>query len=80
MHLNDPAAQLADALRERRAIIADEESRRRPEQHMARLQAASERIGELRTRLPEPVHPQLAHYLARASYDKALAFLENGMA
>ncbi len=74
---NDPAAQLADALRERRAIIADEESRRRPEQHMARLRAVAGRIEELRTRLPKPVHPQLAHYLARSSYDKALAFLEN---
>lgn len=45
---------------------------------MARLRAVSERIEGLRTRLPEPVHPQLAHYLARSSYDKALAFLENG--
>jgi hypothetical protein len=68
--------ELAAALKERRALIADETSRRDPEQHLARLQAVSEKIGALQGQLPQPLDPQLAHFLARCSYDKALAFLE----
>lgn len=68
--------QLAAALRERIAIVADEVSRRDPERHLQRLQAISERIEDLRTRLPRPIDPQLAHFLQRASYSKALVFLE----
>jgi hypothetical protein len=30
--------------------------------------------------LPKPVHPQLAHFLERSSYDKALEFLERNQA
>lgn len=69
---------LAAALRERRALIADEISRRDPEQHLARLKAVSEKIGALQGQLPQPLDPQLAHFLARCSYDKALALLEGG--
>ena len=67
---------LREALRERLAIIGDEESRRDEPAHMARLQAISERIDELASALPRPIAPQLAHYLQRRSYDKALEFLE----
>ncbi len=74
--MNSPAAVLAIALRERLALIADESSRRAPEQHMARLKSVSERIVALEKTLPPPVDPQLAHFLARCSYDKALAALE----
>jgi hypothetical protein len=74
--MNEPAAALAQALRERRAIVADEESRRNAERHMARLREISERIERLQSTLPAPVPPQLRHYLERCSYDKALAFLE----
>ncbi|MEO7168037.1 MAG: hypothetical protein ABI787_04240 [Spartobacteria bacterium] len=74
--MNSPANELASALRERLALIADESSRRDPVQHMARLQSVSERIIALGKTLPPPVDPQLAHYLARCSYDKALAALE----
>ena len=74
--MNSPEANLAVALRERRAIIADEGSRRQPEQHLERLAAVSEKILELERLLPRPVDPQLAHYLARCSYDKALEVLE----
>ncbi|MGA7275034.1 MAG: hypothetical protein WBX14_09345 [Candidatus Udaeobacter sp.] len=70
-------ANLRDALRERLAIIQDEESRRDTDTHMARLRAVSEKIDQLRALLPQPVDPQLAHYLQRKSYDKALEFLEN---
>ena len=69
---------LAAALRERLAIIGDENSRRDPNKHMARLQSVAEKIDMLQAALPRPVDSQLAHYLQRRSYDKALAFLEGG--
>ena len=68
---------LRDALRERIAIIRDEESRRDQETHMARLSAVSEKIDKLAVAVPRPIDPQLAHYLQRRSYDKALEFLES---
>jgi hypothetical protein len=67
---------LREALRERLAIIGDEESRRDEPAHMARLQAIAERIDKLAVALPRPIDPRLAHYLQRRSYDKALEFLE----
>lgn len=74
--MNDAAAKLIDALRERLVIIADDESRRDPDAHVTRLRVVSERIDELQAALPQPINPQLAHYLQRRSYDKALEFLE----
>ncbi len=74
--MDDAAAQLAAALRERLAIVADESSRRDVAGHIARLRQISERINDLQDRLPRPVDPQLAHFLARSSYGKALEFLE----
>jgi hypothetical protein len=68
---------LRDALRDRLAIIRDEESRRDTDTHMARLRTVSEKIEQLQAALPRPIDPQLAHYLQRKSYDKALEFLEN---
>jgi hypothetical protein len=68
--------ELTQALRERLAVIRDEQSRRDEAKHIARLKAISERIDNLQTRLPKPVDPRLAHYLQRKSYDKALEFLE----
>ena len=70
-------ADLAQALRERLAIIRNDESRRNADAHMARLRAVSEKIEELQAALPQPVDPRLAHYLQRGSYDKALALLVN---
>jgi hypothetical protein len=68
---------LAAALRERLALIADREwYARDPAGHLARLRTVSEQITALQRQLPTPVDPQLAHFLERASYDKALAFLE----
>ncbi|HEY2568243.1 MAG TPA: hypothetical protein VGI25_02880 [Candidatus Udaeobacter sp.] len=69
---------LAGALRERLAIIRDDESRRDPAKHIERLRDISERIDQLQAALPQPVDSRLAHYLQRKSYDKALEFLENG--
>ena len=74
--MNTTRNELAAALRERLQIIGDETSRRDPERHLARLQSISERIDVLAKSLPSPVQPQLAHYLSRCSYDKALEFLE----
>ena len=75
--MNSPLAQLAEALRDRRAIIADETSRRDEQNHIARLAAISARIDHLEVALPRPVDPRLAHFLERRSYDKALEFIEN---
>ena len=69
---------LAAALRERNLIIRDEESRRQPKTHMARLQMVSEKIEKLHATLPRPIEPRLAHYLERRSYEKALEYLEGG--
>jgi hypothetical protein len=68
---------LRDALRERLVIIQDEQSRRDPDTHMARLRVVSEKIEKLQAALPQPLDARLAHYLQRKSYDKALEFLES---
>ena len=69
-------SSLANALRERLEIIQDQGSRRDPEKHVAHLQEISEKIDNLAAALPKPIHPQLAHFLQRKSYDKALEHLE----
>jgi hypothetical protein len=75
--MENALVDLRDALRERLAIIRDEESRRDTQAHMARLSAVSEKIDKLAATVPRPLDPQLAHYLQRRSYDKALEFLES---
>ena len=72
----NPTSDLAAALRERLSIIQDDDSRLDPEKHMARLRAVSEKIDDLAAALPKPTDPELAHFLQRKSYDKALKFLE----
>lgn len=67
---------LVSALRERLRLIADEPSRRQPEQHLERLREVSEQIDRIVAALPRPIPVQLEHYLQRQSYDKALALLE----
>ena len=68
---------LAAALRERLAVIADREYYQRdPAGHLERLKAVAARIEQLREQLPSDLDPHLAHYLQRASYEKALAFIE----
>jgi hypothetical protein len=69
--------ELAAALRGRLAVIRDTAWRDRdPAGQLARLQEVSTAISDLQRRLPAPVDPNLAHYLERCSYDKALAWLE----
>ena len=70
-------ADLKEALRERLAIIHDEESRRDANTHTERLRAVSEKIDKLAAALSRPIDPRLAHYLQRRSYDKALEFIES---
>ena len=73
--MNNAIVDLTAALRERLAIIGDEAGRRDPEAHTARLRAISEKIDNLTAALPKPIDPQLAHFLQRRSYDKALELL-----
>jgi hypothetical protein len=75
--MNASLTELAAALRDRLAIIGDEESRRDPKQHTERLRAVSERIEGLERALPALIDPQLRHFLQRRSYSKALELLES---
>ena len=68
--------ELADALRERLEIVADEESRSDPLRHTERLREVSETIERIEQRLPPTIDPQLRHFLQRRSYSKALELLE----
>jgi hypothetical protein len=76
--MENTVVDLVQALRERLAIIRDDESRHDQAKHMERLRTISEKIDQLRAALPQPVDSRLAHYLQRKSYDKALEFLEHG--
>ena len=70
-------ADLKEALRERLAVIHDEESRRDEVKHIDRLRTISEKIDKLQAALPQPIDPRLAHYFQRRSYDKALEFIDS---
>ncbi len=73
----DLFAELATTLRERLAVIADRELYARdPAAHLERLKAVSERITQLGAALPRPLPGDFLHYLQRASYEKALAWIE----
>jgi hypothetical protein len=68
---------LAEALRDRLAVIADHQLLdQNPEVHLTRLKLASERIEQLRNRLPPDADPMLVHYLGRMSLNKALEFVQ----
>ena len=75
---SDTHADLATALRERLAVIADHAFRDRdPQAHLTRLREVSERLDALTAGVPRrDTDPQFRHYLERRSYDKALAWLE----
>lgn len=74
---DDVHASLATALRERLTVIADREFYARdPAAHLEKLKFVSEKITALAAALPQPVEGDFAHFLQRASYDKALAWLE----
>ena len=68
---------LAEALLDRLAVIADHQLRdQNPDAHLARLKQASERIEQLRKKLPPDADPMLVHYLGRSSLSKALEFVQ----
>ncbi len=74
---NPAYSSLAAALRERLSVIGDRASRDRDAgAHLQQLRGVSEKIAALQAQLPAPVPPQLAHFLERCSYDKALAWIE----
>jgi hypothetical protein len=75
--MDDFLTALVAALRERLAIIGDEESRRDPERHTNRLREVSEKIEQLEQQLPATIDPQLRHFLQRRSYSKAIELLES---
>jgi hypothetical protein len=67
---------LAEALRDRLAVIADHKLRdQNPDAHLAKLKQTSERIEQLRKRVPPDADPMLVHYLGRMSLSKALEFV-----
>ena len=72
----DLYADLADALRERLAVIADRELYARDTAaHLEKLKTVSEKITQLGAALPRPLPGDFAHYLQRASYETALAWI-----
>ena len=75
--MKETYTQLAAALRERIAVIADRELYERDSAaHLEKLKAASEKITASAAALPQPLDGDFAHYLHRASYAKALDWLE----
>ena len=70
-------AELIDLLRRRVAIIADHAWRDRDAAgHLSALQEVSEKISAWTLAHRTEVDAQMRHYLANASYQKALAHLE----
>jgi predicted component of type VI protein secretion system len=68
---------LAGALRQRLALIADRDLREKnPALQLEKLKFASERIEELKANLPTDADPMLTHYLERMSLGKALELIE----
>jgi hypothetical protein len=70
---------LAEALRERLAVIADHAHRDRDQAgHLQRLIDVSGKIDGLINYLSaQELDPQFRHYLEKKSYDKALAWIES---
>ncbi len=75
--MNASLTDLAAALRQRLAIIGDEQSRADPDRHTERLREISEKIERLEQSLPPKIDPELRHFLQRRSYSKALELLES---
>jgi len=75
--MTDPFSRLAKALQVRLKIIADRGFYERdPQGHLKALQDASHTIESASAALPRPIDPDLAHFLEKASYEKALNYLE----
>lgn len=73
---SDVHPELIDLLRRREAVIADHAWRDRDGQgHLDALREVSESIGTWTEANRAAIDPRLAHYLANASFSKALAHL-----
>ncbi len=76
-----PTEQLIQLLRRREAIIADHAWRDRDSSgHMDALRQVSEEISAWPAAQNGPLDPRLRHFLANASFAKALAHLEQNPA
>ena len=68
--------ELADLLRRRLSVIADHAWRDRdPAAHLDALKSASEDISAWTATHRSSLDPQLRHFLANSSFDKALAHI-----
>lgn len=73
--------QLAATLRHRLQLIADHEFRDRdPQAHLEALKSVSEQINAFLQVWRPQISPQLRHFLANASYQKALDWIEDKLA
>lgn len=71
---------LVQILERRLAIIADHESRDRdPDAHLAKLVAVSDEITAWHQAHRHEIDGNLEHFLAGASFQKALDYLQTGM-
>jgi hypothetical protein len=74
----DELKSLTDLLRQRLATIGDSRLRDAdPEAHLRALQEVSEAISARHLALKGRISPRLDHFLANASFQKALEWLEN---
>jgi hypothetical protein len=71
-------AELASVLQERLEVISDQDLRTRtPEIQLQKLSALSQRIDQLKQRLPADADPMLKHFLERMSLSKALELIRS---
>lgn len=80
LHSRELLNHLAQALQARLDVIANHDLRNRDTAtHLKKLQEASESIEHCVALLPTEIDPHLRHYLERRSYDKALAWIKEGI-
>lgn len=74
---DDRLLTLRNLLAKRLSVIADHAFRDRdPAAHLLELKAVSEAIDAFREEHQTALDPRLRHYLTNASYQKALAWIE----
>ena len=75
--MNSTYAALAEALESRLGLIADRAwVARDATGHLDALRAISDKLDLISAALPRPLPGELAHYLERRSYDKALDWIQ----
>ena len=77
--MDKPLDPLAHLLRQRLTLIADHAFRDRdPQAHLEALKGIFEEIQHEHESLKGMIPPRLEHFLSGGSYDKALAFIDQG--